>query len=260
MKENYMNEELKTIAKSVRRRLFDFKTSSGIGHLASSLSIVDILVSLYYDKKTCFDINKDILIFSKAHGSPAIYPILVDMGLIDKSELEKYCKPNGILRLHSDSSIPGCHFVGGSLGNGIGYASGLAFQNDKRVFVILGDGELYEGSVWESLSFISHHNLNNMKLIVDRNQLAILGATEELLKLEPLKSKFEAFRFEVSSIDGHNFNDLQSVFSRMLSRPEIIIANTIKGKGVSYMEGKWEYHTIIPKDETLIKIGKEELS
>lgn len=254
-----MNEELKIVAKSVRRRIFEFKTSSGVGHLASSLSVVDMLVSLYYDK-TAFDPDKDILIFSKAHGSPAIYPILVDRGLVDPSELDKYCRKGGILRLHSDSTIPGCHFVGGSLGNGIGYAAGLAFKNDKKVFVILGDGELYEGSVWETLTFISHHNLKNMKLIIDRNQLCILGGTEELLKLEPLRKKFESFGFDVTEIDGHNFEELRAAFSKMSERPEVIIANTIKGKGVSYMEGKWEYHTIIPKDPNLIKIGKEELS
>lgn len=255
-----MSKKLENIAKSVRRRLFDFKTKSGAGHLASSLSVVDILVSLYFDNNVCFNPDEDILIFGKAHASPAIYPILVDRGLVDESELEKYSKPDGILRVHSDNSIPGCHFVGGSLGNGIGYAAGLAYKNTKNIFVILGDGELYEGSVWESLMFISHHNLKNMKLIVDRNQLSILGATEELLKLEPLSKKFESFGFHVTEIDGHNFDDLHKAFSNVSNKPEVIIANTIKSKGVSYMEGKWQYHTIIPKDSESIRIGKEELS
>lgn len=254
-----MNESLEKVAKSVRRAIFDFKTSAGVGHLASSLSTVDILVSLHYDN-TVFDYKNDILIFSKAHGSPAIYPILVDKGLVPAEELDKYCRKGGILKLHSDASIPGCHFVGGSLGNGIGYAAGLAYQNDKKVFVILGDGELYEGSVWETLTFIAHHKLNNMKLIIDRNELCILGATEELLKLEPLKEKFESFGFKVTEVDGHNFDELRAAFSQMHDRPEVIIAKTIKGKGVSYMEGKWQYHTIIPKDPNLIKTGKEELS
>ncbi len=254
------SQELEVIAKSIRRRIFDFKTSSGVGHLASCLSLVDILVSLYYDN-TCFDSDKDILVFSKTHGSPAIYPILVDRGLVDKSELDKYCQKGGMLRLHADASIPGCQFVGGSLGNGLGYASGLAFRNpEQKVFVILGDGELYEGTVWESLQFISHHNLNNMKLIVDRNQLSILGATEKLLKLEPLISKFESFGFFVSDLDGHNFEDFRQVFSRMWNRPEVLICNTIKGKGVSYMENVWQYHTIIPKDPEQIRIGRDQLS
>lgn len=256
-----MNEQLQKIAKKVRLEIFKFKTSSGLGHLASSLSCVDIVTSLYYDKKIQFDPKQDFLIFSKAHGSPSVYPILADLGFFDKSELEKYCQPEGILKLHSDSSIPGCHFVGGSLGNGIGFASGLAKANlDKKVFVILGDAELYEGSVWESLFFISHHNLKNMVLIVDRNKYGILGDTEDLLKIEPLKDKFEAFGFNTILIDGHNFDDIRESLTLTCDKPLTIIANTIKGKGVSYMEDKYEYHTIIPKSEKDIKQGIEELS
>ena len=252
--------QLEKISKSVRRRIFNFKTKSGIGHLASCLSNVDILVSLYNDDSTLFNHEEDILIFSKAHGSPAVYPILVDLGYIDEEELNKYCTPEGILRLHSDSTIPGCYHVGGSLGNNIGYASGLAYGSEKNVYVMLGDAELYEGSVWETLMFIAHHNLTNMRLIVDRNQLGILGKTEELLKIEPLEDKFSSFGFDVSVVDGHNFDEMRDVFSKTTKRPEVVIANTVKGKGVSYMEGVWQYHTIIPKTEDDINIGLTELS
>ena len=256
-----MNEELKSIAKKTRLEVFKFKTSSGSGHLASSLSCVDIVTSLYYDEEVVFDPHEDYLIFSKAHGSPAVYPILADLGFYDKSELDKYCRPGGILKLHSDASIPGCHFVGGSLGNGIGYAAGLALgKRDKKVFVILGDAELYEGSVWETLIFIAHHQLNNVVLIIDRNKYGILGATEEMLKLEPLKDKFEAFGFDTLEIDGHDFDDIRSSLTHKSDKPVAIIAKTIKGKGVSYMEDKYEYHTIIPKSESDIKQGIEELS
>jgi transketolase len=256
-----MNEELKSIAKQTRLEVFKFKTSSGSGHLASSLSCVDIVTSLYYDKEVEFNPHEDYLIFSKAHGSPAVYPILADLGFYDKSELDKYCRPGGILKLHSDASIPGCHFVGGSLGNGIGYAAGLALgKRDKKVFVILGDAELYEGSVWETLIFIAHHNLKNVVLIIDRNKYGILGATEEMLKLESLKDKFDAFGFDTLEIDGHDFDDLRSSLTHKSDKPIAIIAKTIKGKGVSYMEDKYEYHTIIPKSESDIKQGIEELS
>lgn len=251
--------QLDKIAKSVRKRIFKFKTKSGKGHLASCLSTVDILVSLYFDKNTDFDPQNDVVIFSKGHGSPAVYPILADLGFIDKDELDKYCRPDGILRLHADASIPGCHFVGGSLGNGIGYAAGLAYGTDKNIYVILGDAELYEGSVWESLMFIAHHNINNLHLIVDRNQMGILGETEKLLKLEPLKDKFKSFGFKTNIIDGHNFKELSSSL-KIGDKPSITIANTIKGKGVSYMEGVWQYHTIIPKDDELIRKGLEELT
>ncbi len=256
-----MNEVLIDKAKYIRREIFKFKTSSGVGHLASCLSCVDIVTSLYYDKNVLFDHNKDYLIFSKAHGSPSVYPILSDLGFFDKDELEKYCKPNGILRLHSDGSIPGCHFVGGSLGNGIGYASGLAkAQDDKKIFVILGDAELYEGSVWEAMIFIAHHNLKNVTLIIDRNKYGILGSTEKLLKLDPLDEKFKAFGFETLEIDGHNFDSLRNAFVSKSEKPKAIIANTIKGKGVSYMEDKYEYHTIIPKKPEDIQKGLEDLS
>ena len=147
------------------------------------------------------------------------------------------------------------------MGNNIGYASGLAYGNDKNIYVMLGDAELYEGSVWETLMFISHHNLKNIKLIIDRNQLGILGHTEKLLKLNPLKDKFKSFGFDVHTVDGHDFDEMRSVFSLYNDdKPEVVIANTVKGKGVSYMEDVWQYHTIIPKKEEDIKIGLEELS
>ena len=117
--------ELNNIGKQVRKEIFEFKTNSGVGHLHSCLSCVDILVSLYYDQETYFNHQNDMMLFSKAHGSPSVYPILADLGYFDKKELGKYCTPEGILKLHSDSTIPGCYFVGGSLGNGIGYAAGI---------------------------------------------------------------------------------------------------------------------------------------
>lgn len=257
-----MNDtELERTAKSVRKRIFQFTTKTGFGHLASSLSCVDILTSLYYDEKTIFKHKKDILIFSKTHGSPAIYPVLVDFGYVKEAELEKYSTPQGILRMHADGSIPGCYYVGGSLGNGLGYAAGLAYKSDKKVFVLLGDAELYEGSIWESLMFIAHHQMNNLYIVVDRNGLGILGKTEELLKLEPLADKFKSFGFEVHTVNGHDFGELREVFSITNNKkPLAVIANTVKGKGVSYMEGIWQYHTIIPKEKELLDIGIRELS
>ncbi len=253
------NKQLEKIAKSVRKSVFEFKTRDGIGHLHSSLSPVDVLVSLFYDEDTIFNHKEDIVIFGKAHGSPSIYPILADLDYFPKDELEKYCRPDGILRLHSDWTIPGCHFVGGSLGNGIGYASGLAHADrDKNIYLIMGDAELYEGSVWESLMYISHHNLTNLRIIIDRNGLGTIGETEKMLKLEPLADKMRSFMGDVVEIDGHDYDSLRDTFS--LQNPQVIIAKTTKGKGVSYMEGKWQYHTIVPSSEEDIKIGLENLS
>ena len=254
------DDKLNEYAKSVRKRIFEFKTRTSVGHLASCLSCVDILVSLYNDPAVDFDHSKDMLIFSKAHGSPAVYPILADLGYFPQEELDRYATPSGILKLHSDWKIPGCYHVGGSLGNNIGYAAGLAFDHAKRIFVILGDAEMYEGAVWETLLFVSHHNLSNMTFIIDRNKLGILGATEELLKLEPIDRKLESFGFDAHRIDGHSFSELRRAFAISSSRPKVIIAETVKGKGVSYMEGKWEWHTMIPKKPEEIAKGFEELS
>ena len=162
--------------------------------------------------------------------------------------------------MHADKSIPGCSFVGGSLGNGIGYAAGVAYASENNVVVMLGDAELYEGSVWESIIFIAHHNIKNLTLVVDRNAMGILGKTEELLKLEPLRDKFDSFGLDVITVDGHNFDELRAALSTESERPKVVIANTIKGKGVSYMEDVWQYHTIIPKEEEDIRIGLEELT
>lgn len=247
-------------AKAFRKDIFEFKTTSGVGHLATCLSTVDILTSMFYSDNSIFRPDTDKIIFSKAHGSPSLYPILADLGYISKNELKTYGTAGGSLMMHSDHSIPLCHFVGGSLGNGIGHAAGLAYKNNINIFVILGDGELYEGSVWETLMFISHYKMANIKLIVDRNRLCILGNTENIVKLNPLGDKFKAFGFTVREVDGHDYDQLRDVFSYMSNTPEVIIANTIKGKGVSYMEDKWEYHTIIPKDKELIRKGLEELS
>ena len=254
------SSSLEGLAQKFRRSIFDFKTGSGYGHLASSLSCVDILVSLYLDESTSFDFHHDVVVFGKAHGGPAVYPILSHLGLIDVVELSRYCEPEGILRLHPDWTIPGCAFVGGSLGNGLGYAAGRALSNpDLRFWVLLGDAELYEGAIWESLLFISHHNLSNLGIIVDRNGLGILGHTEDLVRLEPLALKFEAFGFETIECDGHDFAQMRSALT-LNGRPRVVIAKTVKGKGVSFMEGKAEYHTIIPQEAELISVGRKELS
>ena len=245
--------DLQSKANSVRREIIKFKTNTGNGHLASALSIVDVLVSLYYDENTWFNHQEDEIVWGKAHGGPAVYPILSDLGYFPHEELEKYCRPGGILRLHPDGSIPGCNFVGGSLGNGIGYAAGLAFANPKKRYIaILGDAELYEGAVWETLILINHFQLKNLMIIVDRNGLGILGATEELLKLEPLGEKFKSFGFKVIIDDGHDYSILREVLKETPQVPTVFIAETVKSKGVAFMEGKAEYHTIIPRDALVV--------
>jgi len=254
-------EKLREYAKRTRKEIFIFKTRTGYGHLASCLSCVDILVSIYLDDKNTFDIEHDRVIFSKGHGSPTVYPILAGLGLISETELGRYCERDGILRLHADYTIPGCSYIGGSLGNGIGFAAGLALARPwQKFYVILGDAELYEGSVWESLMFIRQHSLTNIILVVDRNKFGILGNTEKIIQLEPLDDKFQAFGFEVTRVDGHNLEQMRGFFSNKEGKLRVLIADTVKGKGVSYMEDKYEFHSIIPKSKEDISTGLLELS
>ena len=245
--------ELTSIAREVRMELIKYTTRTGAGHLASSLSMIEILVSLYFDENLSFNHIRDKLFFGKAHGGPAVYPILAKLGYFDKSEMDRYCMADGILRMHPDQSIPGCTYVGGSLGNALGFSAGLAqADKTKRAVTILGDAELYEGSVWEAFFYISHHNLNNLLTVVDRNGLGILGPTEELLRLEPLSEKLEAFGFNVVEINGHSFEELRKSFNQSTNIPTVVIAHTVKAKGVDFMENKPEYHTIIPRDHETI--------
>jgi len=223
-----MTDFLEEKSRFIEAAIYKLEQQCPVGHLSSCLSCISILTSLYYDSETLFDYEKDIFIFGKGHAGATLYPILVDLGYIEEAELLKYTLPEGLLKLYPDPSIPGFHFITGSLGNSLGYAAGLALAHNpnKKVFVLLGDAELYEGVIWESLLFISHHQLNNLSIIIDRNGTSILGKTEHLLKLEPLESKFRSFGFFVQKTDGTSFQELRSIFSRKQSCPHVIIVNT----------------------------------
>lgn len=243
----------------------------GKGHIGGALSCTDILVSLYFGNILRFDAkqpnweNRDRFILSKGHAGIALYVILAELGFFDKSELEKF-NNGGMLGEHPDHNIPGIEIISGSLGHGLGIGSGMALsakmdKKDYSTIVLLGDGECYEGSVWESLMFASHHQLNNLFVIVDRNRLCIHGNTEEINKVEPLGQKFEAFGWEVIEINGHDFkqilNSFQNFRKRVSNKPLAIIANTIKGKGVSFMENQASWHHGNLSPEKLAKACNE---
>ena len=183
-----------------------------------------------------------------------------------KSELKKYGTPEGILRIYGDKSIPGVDSTSGSLSQAPGIACGfaLASKNDKKkinTFVILSDGEHYEGSLWESAMFASHHKLDNLIFIVDRNKQIILGKDEELLSMEPLDEKWKSFGWNVDVVDGHDYNQLLDSLSKRKEgngKPSVIIANTIKGKGISYMEDVTRWHNTMPNEDE-IKIARKDL-
>ncbi len=256
-----------------RKQILEMITSAGKGHIGGAFSCTDILVTLYYGDILRFDSSnpkwdkRDRFILSKGHSAAALYAILSDLGYFSSSELKNYQKENSILGGHPDRKIPGIEADTGSLGHGLGIGAGLALsakmdKKDFMTFVLLGDGECYEGSVWEAAMFAAHHRLNNLIGIIDNNGICSTDFIKDCLRIEPLEEKWEAFGWDVITVDGHSFKDLLSVFSEVRSRkserPLMIIANTIKGKGVSFMEGNPNWHHAIPNKEQL-EIARKEL-
>jgi transketolase len=217
---------------------------------------VEIAVALYYgghvraNPAAPRDPARDRVLISKGHGAIVLYPILADLGFFDRSELTRYMHPEGRLRMYADHSIPGIEAICGSLGHGFGIGCGYAYAGrrdgrDYRTFVILSDGECYEGSVWETAMFAAHYRLDNLVAIVDRNRLCILGETEDCLRLDPMEDKWRAFGWDTVSIDAHRYREILPALERSArhsGRPLAIIANTVKGKGVSFMENRAEWH------------------
>lgn len=247
-------------SKWLRQELFQMVMSTKKGHIPSSFSCAEILLSLFYGGTLRYrrgeprDPGRDRLIVSKGHAAMALYPILADIGYLPKSELAAFTRKDALLRMYADPSIPGIDAISGSLGHGLGIASGMCLAakldgRDQRAFVVLGDSECYEGSVWESALFASHNRLDNLVAIVDRNGLSIMGRTEELMKIGSLEEKFRSFGWEAVTIDGHSYTELAGAYGRLGhtgGKPLAIIANTVKGKGISFMEDRSEWHNRMP--------------
>jgi len=219
--------------------------------LASSLSVVELFAVLYYGKILSFDPRntaseeRDRFIISKGHGAISLYPVLADLGFFDRSELANVCKEGSFLGGIPDCIVPGFETINGSLGHGLGVACGVALalkqkKRSEKVFVLMGDGELYEGAVWEAVMFAGAHGLDNLILIVDSNKVSMLGYCRDILDLEPLEKKFITFGWQASSIDGHSigqvFTALQKLKHARGRKPRVLIANTVKGKGVPRLE------------------------
>ena len=233
--------------------------------------MVEILVALYYGKVARITPNqpdapdRDRILISKGHAAMALYPILADFGFFDTVELERFTQPGGLLGLYADFRIPGIEGVSGSLGHGVGMGAGIALASRldgkaHRSFVVVGDGECYEGSIWESAMFAAHYRLDNLVTIVDRNQLCILGRTEELLALGDLAAKWRAYGWEVETADGHSYTSLMAAFSRIgqtNGKPYVIIAETVKGKGISFMEGNPMWHNRMPSQAQIVQARQD---
>lgn len=260
MADKLTTPKLKDRAKWLRQAIFDMVMDAQQGHVPSSFSMVEILVALYYGgvarvfAQEPHHPQRDRIFISKGHAAHALYPIFADFGFFPREELARFTRPEGLLGMYADFRIPGIEGISGSLGHGVGMGAGIALaarQNGEnhRSFVVLGDGECYEGSIWESALFAAHHRLDRLVAIVDRNQLCILGRTEDCLKLDDLAAKWQAFGWAVESADGHDFDSLYRAFSRIGhtdGKPLAIIADTVKGKGISFMEGKSGWHNKMP--------------
>ena len=262
-----MNEqrklELRKLALEARKQIIIGTNRAKSGHPGGSLSCVDILTYLYFDKMNIDPQNpkkegRDRVVLSKGHAAPALYAVLALRGFFDVAEIEKLRKPYAVLQGHPDMKhIPGVDMSSGSLGQGISAAAGMAlsakhFGEDYRVYSIIGDGESEEGQVWEAAMFAAAKNLNNLTVFVDLNHLQIDGTIEEVNSPLPLDKKFEAFNWNVITIDGHNFDEIEAAVKaaeECKDKPTAIIANTIKGKDVSYMENQVDWHGSAPNDE-----------
>jgi transketolase len=256
-----------------RKKVLETCLKAETGHVTSSLSCIEILVTLYYknyirqNPNDPNDDDRDRFILSKAQASPLLYAILADLGYYDLKELDKFAQKDGIFGVHLQHTVPGVESTAGALGHGLGLAAGIALRAkmDRKLYLtytLLGDGELYEGSIWESMKFASHNNLNNLVGIIDRNYLCTTDFTENIVELEPLEEKITSFGWNCIRIDGHNLEELDKALSNLRARPSrkptMIICDTVKGKGLDVMSFKPLCHGVPPKGEDA-EIAKKEL-
>jgi len=254
--DNNKRKKLERIAAEARCSMVESLIAAGCGHPGGAFSSVDVMVALYVDilkidpKKPLWK-DRDYFILSKGHASVGLYSVLALRGFFDKKILKTFRQDDSILGGHPDrNKVPGVEMSTGSLGHGLSIGIGLAIaaKMDKRLnktFVLLGDGETQEGSIWEAAMSASHFKLDNLVAIVDRNMIQIDGSTEDIMSLEPYKDKWEAFGRQVKEIDGHSMDEITTILKTVpfkKDKPSLVISNTTKGKGISFMENKAEWH------------------
>ena len=255
--------ELQKCANQLRKHIVSSLHAAKCGHPGGSLSAADIVTYLYYEEMNIDPKNpkwdkRDRFVLSKGHVAPALYGALAMKGYFDESELLKLRKTGQMLQGHPDmKGTPGVDMSAGSLGQGVSVAVGMALSaklsnEDYRVYTLLGDGEIEEGQVWEAAMFAGHRKLDNLVVIVDNNDLQIDGNLEEVCSPYPIADKFAAFNFHVIEIDGHDFDAIAKAFEeakQTKGMPTAIVAKTVKGKGVSFMENQVSWHGAAPNDE-----------
>ena len=254
MKNNFNEDDFYDFLTSCKKNVLKMAKNGGC-FIGSAFSCIDILAYLYgnvLDIKKIKNMEKDrdILLLSKGHAVAALYAVLAQVGIISKDRLENYLSVNDDLYWHPNPNIPGIEFHSGSMGHGLSIGIGMAFASklnkiNNRIFVVLGDGELNEGSIWESVLIANAYNLDNLIAIIDRNFRQANLKTEELIPLESIQEKFSAFGWKTFSCNGHDINDIRQIFEQtskdISDKPKVIIANTVRGNGIPLMEDNSEY-------------------
>lgn len=271
MSKNNFILELKQKAKELRKEIITMIYKAQSGHPGGSLSEIDMLVALYYYKLKVNPKNpkwedRDRFVLSKGHASPGLYAVLADKGYFPKSELDGFRKINRMLQGHPELNTPGIDFAGGALGQGLPFALGIALacRLDRKkcnVYAMIGDGESQEGSIWEASMAAAFHKLDNLVVILDKNQVQQTGRTKEIMDIGDASAKWKAFGFNVIEINGHDMRQIVKVLDKASGiknkKPTIIISNTIKGKGVSFMELNHKFHGKAPNEEEFKKAMEE---
>ena len=265
-------DRLDLMAVTVRKHVIEMLYRAKSGHPGGSLSAVDMIVALYFthmnhDPKNPNDPDRDRFILSKGHAVPALYAVLAESGYFSVDELKNLREINSMLQGHPVCSyVPGIEASTGSLGHGLSFANGVALagkldENEYNVYVMMGDGETDEGQVWEAAAAASHYKLDNLTAFIDRNFLQIDGNTEEVMRLESARDRWSSFGWHVTEIDGHNMKQILDALNETDNhkrQPSIIILNTVKGKGVSFMENNVDFHGV-PPNEMEYNMAMEEL-
>ena len=262
--------ELQKIANEVRKGIVTSTHSAKAGHPGGSLSAADILTYLYFEEMNVNpqddkNPDRDRFVLSKGHAAPALYSVLAQKGFFPVEDLVTLRHIGSYLQGHPCIGIPGVDMSTGSLGQGVSAAVGMAIagkldNKDYTVYALLGDGEIQEGQVWEAAMFAGFHKLDNLCVIIDNNNLQIDGSVEEICSPYPIDKKFEGFNFHTISIDGHNFEQIRAAFEEaktVKGMPTVIIAKTVKGKGVSFMENNYKWHGTAPNDEQYVAAMEE---
>ena len=256
---------LDTVATRVRRSIISMLAEAGSGHAAGALGLSDIMTALYFDVLRISPENpnwneRDIFVMSNGHCAPVLYAVLAERGFFPRSELATLRRFGSRLQGHPERhSLPGIETTSGPLGSGLSQASGMAYflqdvqpQPGRFVYCLMGDGELNEGNVWEAAMFAAKYKLGNLTAIIDRNNIQIGGSTEEVMPLEDLRGKWESFGWHVQEIDGHNMESIieaMSMARAITNRPSVVIAHTVPGKGVDFMEYDYHWHGKAPDAE-----------